>query len=138
MVIAVFSAAVSSYFMLGLLSTRTVTSHCNLNGIDIEFFADSECTQKITELNWKIMKEDDKVTKTLYLKNIGDMPVILNMKVSEFIPSDIRELISLSWDMEGLSLNPGESTPAQFYFSLNKMIKGIDEVDYNVTVSSIE
>ena len=137
MVIAVFSAAVSSYFMLGLLSTRAVTSQCNLNGINIEFYEDSECTNKITELNWKIMKEDDKVTKTLYLKNTGDMPVILNMKVSEYIPSDIRELISLSWDMEGLSLNPGESTPAQFSFSLNKLIKGIDEVGYNITVSNI-
>lgn len=138
MVMAVFSAAISSYFVLGLLSTRTVTSLCNLNGVDIEFYEDSACTQKISVLDWNIVKENEKITKTLYLKNSGDAHVILNMKVLANIPSDIKELISMSWDMEGLSLPPGESTPALFSFSLNKLIKRIDKIDYNITISSIE
>jgi len=138
MMMAIFSAAISSYFVLGLLSTRTVTSMCNLNGVDIEFYEDSACTQKISVLNWKIVKEDEKFIKTLYLKNSGEAPIILNMKVSENIPSDLKDLISMSWDMEGVSLPPGESTPAVFSFTLNKLIQGIEEIGYNVTVSNIE
>ena len=135
---AIFSASISSYFMLGLLSTKTVTCICNLNGIDIEFYEDRACTKKVNILDWRVMKVDKEFHKTLYIKNSGETPVILNMNISDYISPDIKDLMSLSWDIEGLSLFVGESTPATFSLTINKLIRGINEIDYNITISGTE
>jgi len=124
--------------MLGLLSTKTVTCISNLSGIDIEFYEDRACTKKVYVLDWSVMKVDKEFNKTLYIKNSGETPVILNMNISDYIPHDIKDLMSLSWDIEGLFLLVGESTPATFSLIINKFIRGINEIDYNITISVTE
>lgn len=138
MVLAVFSAGISSYFVLGLLSSKSVTSISNLNGIDVEFYRDDACTQKITMIDWGNVEPGKVLTKTFYLKNVGNTSVLLSMNISAFVPPSIKEFMSMSWDMEGLSLYPGESTPVTFSLTLNQLIRGIDEIDYNITISSVE
>lgn len=73
------SAFTISYILLTLMNTYTVTVAVNSN-YGVELFLDINATQEVSEITFDHL-ETGNTSKTLYLKNTGNMEII-NMTIS--------------------------------------------------------
>jgi hypothetical protein len=76
-------------------------------GVNVGVYADSGCTQNLTSVSWGSVYPGESVGRTIYVKNTGNAPVTLSMALSGWNPAAADGPISIVWDREGVSLNPG-------------------------------
>ena len=76
-------------------------------GVNVGVFSDSGCTQNLTSISWGLVDPGESVDRIVYVKNTGNAPVTLSMALSGWNPAVANGPISIVWDREGVSLNPG-------------------------------
>lgn len=75
--------------------------------IDLEFYADSDCTVPLDFVEWGNMTRNQQQTKVMfYTKNIGTVPVTVSGSTSGLMSSQF----TLEFDIDDDTLNVGEST----------------------------
>jgi len=76
---------------------RNLTNTVNVTGsTDFQIFSDSSCTTPVTSLSWDMAKGSS-VTKTIYLKNIGDVKLYISWSLgSSNLPSGYT--LTLKWN----------------------------------------
>lgn len=101
-------------------------------GINIGVFADSACTQNLTNISWGSVYPGENVNRTVYVKNTGNAPITLSMVTTAWNPAGANGPITLTWNREGMSLNAGQSTSATLTLNVSSSISGI--ADFSVTM----
>ena len=119
---------------MGLSASRTIGIRGALKTIDVEVYWDSGCTDTVTAVNWAILEPDASLTKTVYVKNTGNAPLTLSMTNSGWIPPEAEDHITISWDKEGATVEPGAVVGAFLTLSVSSAIYGITDFSSNITI----
>jgi archaellum component FlaG (FlaF/FlaG flagellin family) len=75
------------------------------------------------------------VSRTIYVKNTGNVPITLSMTTTAWNPAGAAGQITVMWDKESASLNPGQSTSATLTLSVSPSISGVTSFSVNVVVT---
>ena len=133
--LAVSLALVSVVFVSGLLTTsRTLSSSGTVEGIGVEVYWDSGCTQTAISVDWGYAEPGDVVTRTVYVKNSGNTPMTLSMTYSDWDPVEAGDYLSLSWNREGATLDDGEVVQAVLTLTVSDQITGITTYSFNIVI----
>ena len=133
--LAVSLALVSVVFVSGLLTTsRTLSSSGTVEGIGVEVYWDSGCTQAASSVDWGYAEPGDVVTRTVYVKNSGNTPMTLSMTYSDWDPVEAGDYLSLSWNREGATLDDGEVVQAVLTLTVSDQITGITTYSFNIVI----
>ena len=131
----VFISALMIVGVSGLLTTtKTLDSSGSIRGINIEVYSDPACTQALSSLDWGIPEPGDTVDRVVYLKNIGNADMTLNMYVSNWNPGGVDTYLSLSWDQENTVMVPDEVLVSTISLSVDSGITGITDFSYQITL----
>ena len=126
---AVGSAVTSAF----LSSQRSIPSTGLVLAVNLGVFADVGCSVNLTAIDWGSLYPGDSASRTVYVKNTGSAPIALSMAVSGWNPAIAEGQLAVTWDKEGASLNPGESTAAVLTLSVSVSVH--DVADFTVTVA---
>ena len=133
--LAVSLALVSVVFVSGLLTTsRTLSSSGTVEGIGVEVYWDSGCTQTVNSVDWGYAEPGDVVTRTVYVKNSGNTPMTLSMTYSDWDPVEAGDYLSLSWNREGATLDADEVAQAVLTLTVSDVITGITTYSFNIVI----
>ena len=69
---------------------------------DLAVYSDTGCTQPITALTWGTLDKGASVSQTVYIKNIGELPVKLSASVESWTPSEAVSYLTLTANFNGL------------------------------------
>ena len=135
LLVSIILALVSAVAVTGLLTTsRTIGSSGTVKAINVEVYWDSGCTQVVGQIDWGALEPGDSLSKTVYIKNTGNAPLTLSMSCSGWSPVEAGDYITLSWDKEGGTVNPGEVVGAVLTLSVSDSISGVTDFSFNIVV----
>ena len=129
-------ALLLSLTTLGLLTmSQTITSSGAITSINVAVFSDSACTTPVNALSWGIVSPGTSVSRTVYVKNTGNIPLTLNMHTASWGPSGANNSISLTWNKDNAQLNADQSTAADLTLTVASSISGISNFSVNIIIS---
>jgi hypothetical protein len=133
------STLTSSTIISGtVISSQSINSGGSITSINVEIFSDSECTQSCTSLNWGTITPGETITQTIYVKNNGNRPIVLSMITQNWTPTNASNYISLSWNRQSSSLNPGEYAEASLTLIIASDTGSITDFNFDIIINGIE
>lgn len=76
--------------------------------IEIDVYEDSSCSTVLTSVEWGEIEVGGFSTASLYVKNNGDLSIVLGLSTENWSPSIAEDHLSVYWDYDGSSVPPGD------------------------------
>jgi hypothetical protein len=118
-----------------LPSTNTITHNGTIEAIGVGVYQDSACSQSLSTMNWGTLRPGASYNKTIYVKNLGNVIVLLNMTVTSWNPSNASAYITLTWDRQGSAIAPGNKVQALLLLSVSADVNGFTEFSANTIIA---
>jgi len=104
--------------------------------VNIAVFADAACTQNASFVDWGTLTPGGNTTKTIYVKNLGNVTSTLSMTTSGWIPANAYPSINLSWNQDGTKLAPGMAVQATLKLTVSATVdENITSFDFNIMIT---
>jgi hypothetical protein len=76
--------------------------------IEIDVYSDVDCVDKLIEVEWGAIEVGSSIDRTIYVKNAGDVEVVLSLLTENWAPSAMAEDVELEWDYGGRPVRAGD------------------------------
>jgi hypothetical protein len=76
-------------------------------------YQDSGFTKPVQAIEWGELIPSGSANSTLYVRNIGGVPLEIRLNAYNWLPVNASDFITISWDREGLVLQPDQFTVAK-------------------------
>ena len=101
----------------------------------IGVYSNKVCTTPMTTINWGSVSPGGTVTTTIYVKNTGEVSLTLSMQASNWNPTSANGLLTISWNQEGKTLAPGQSTSATITLTVSANTTGFTSFSVQISIS---
>ncbi len=119
-----------------LTTTSGGDSEGGESSIGLDIYTDAAATTLCSSVEWGTLSPGDVATKTIYLKNSGNSAEVLNMTATQWTPTVAGEVLSLTWNKEGASLNAGAVTAATLVLQVPSNPEGLTSFSLNIVISA--
>jgi hypothetical protein len=141
LIILVFIAVTLSAVTAGvLIAQQNVPNSGSVGGnitstIDIKVYNDPEATSICTAIDWGNLNSGDTATKTIYIKNMGNVSEKLSMIATDWTPPTATQSLYLTWTQEGTPLAAGEVVPATIVLKIASDTGDLSDFSFNMIIS---
>jgi hypothetical protein len=111
-------------------TNQTVTSTANLN-----LYSDSECLTSLSSLDWGQLEPGAQRLREIYVKNTGNTSLLLTLSTSLWIPENTVNFMSLTWNNEGIILEPEQSIVADLTLLVSPDIIEITHFSFQININ---
>jgi hypothetical protein len=88
-----------------------------------------------SSIHWGIIGINASVNHQVTVTSTSNIPITLHMTTSNWNPPNCTEYMTLSWNLEGIQLNPGASAPATFTLTVGNVPNGaIVNFSFDITI----
>jgi len=131
---------IASVLAAGLLMAyQRVPNSGNVKTVGVGVYWDNACTNNVTSIDWGFLEPGATVNKTVYIKNEGNTPMVLNMTTDNWNPASASENITLSWNREGYVLNTtAPVVQAILTLSVSPNISGVTSFSFDIIITGTE
>jgi hypothetical protein len=92
----------------------------------------------VTSISWGILYPDTNANFTVYIKNEGNIPITLNMTISNWNPTQTSQYITLSWNREDYVLTAKSVIQARLNLSVSPNVSEITTFRFDIIIIGIE
>ena len=135
--------------LAGMLLTVTAASVISVNealpssgsivySINVEIFSDSACSRRLTSIDWGELSPGGTATKTIYIKNTGNKPLVLQGKADNWNPTEAKGPIVVGWNRENDSIDSGQTLQAVLTLSVSPTISGITDFSVDIVITGLD
>jgi len=138
-VIGVIIAA--SSLALALLSTSLTmpnTGTVNVPTAELGVYWDAGFSQEVSAIEWGVLSPGQSKQVTVYVRNEGNVDLVLSMATSNWSPSIASSYITLNWNRQGYTLNSGSHVQAVFTLTVSSDVAGVESFSFDITISGAE
>jgi hypothetical protein len=140
---AVLAIATAGLFLTvmsaGVLSdSQTVYSAGSISSVGVGVFIDSTCTINCTSISWGSLAPGSSASRTVYVKNTGNLPVSLSMATSGWNPYSASAYLTQSWDRTSYSLGAGASVSASLTLTASSSAGVLSSFAYNIVITGTQ
>ena len=130
----------NSEYILGLLSSSLrINTSGMVTSVNLEVYWDSACTNKVTSIDWGIIPPGGSAAKTVYIKNIGNVPITLSLNTENWNPPGAANYLTLTWNYtSGTKIQPNNVLPVTLTLTVSSSIQGIDSFSFNIVITGTE
>ncbi len=121
-----------------LLSSQSVQSSGTITAVNVGVYTDSGCTLNCTAIDWGSLAPGNSTTRTIYVKNTGNLQVTLSMTTGNWVPSNANTYLTLTWNRANYVLNAGASVSATLTLSANSNAGNITSFSFNTIITGTE
>jgi hypothetical protein len=117
-----------------LIAYQRVPNQGYVKAVGVGVYTNADCTNNMTSINWGFLEPGATATQEVWIKNIGNTRIMLNMTTESWNPNYASNYITLSWDREGQVLNATQSFKAVLTLSVSTAITGTNITDFSFTI----
>ncbi|MBS7632889.1 hypothetical protein KEJ15_04615 [Candidatus Bathyarchaeota archaeon] len=127
-----------------VLAATLLTAYQQINNtgivkaIGVGVYEDAGCTKNVTSINWGVLYPDTNASFTVYIKNEGNIPMTLNMTISNWNPTQAAQYITLNWNREDYVLGAKSVIQANLNLSVSPNIAEITNFQFDIIIIGIE
>jgi hypothetical protein len=130
--------------VMSVLATSLLTAYQRIpnagivKAVGVGVYEDIECSRNVTSIDWGILEPGAIANVTIYIKNEGNTPVMLNMTINNWDPIESSQYVNLSWNREGYVLNPKSVVPAILTLSVSSNITNVTNFSFDIIIIGTE
>ena len=123
-----------------LMAYQRVPNYGSVKSVGVGVYEDEGCTRNVTEIDWGFLEPGSNITREVWIKNTGNVEVVLNMTTEGWIPAEASDYMTLTWDYEGQNLNASQAIRVVFMLSVSQTITetGIDSFSFDIIITGTE
>ena len=141
-------------FVLGtaIVANRTISNSGNIKvvtpspspppsppaSVQVGIYSDSGCTTVLPSISWGTLDPGGSTSATVYLRNEGNVQVMLSMAYGNWTPSSASGYFTLSWDRQSYVLSVGSVVQATLTLSVSSSISGITTFSFDITITATQ
>ncbi|MDD4326515.1 MAG: hypothetical protein PHC63_08845 [Candidatus Bathyarchaeota archaeon] len=103
--------------------------------VDLDVYTDAQATTKCTNINWGTLNPGDTATKTIYIKNTGNVAQILSMGANSWSPESASSVLTLTWNKEDYNLAAGAIVSATLTLQVAPQTGSLSTFSLNIVIS---
>jgi len=131
--------AVSTLVSGLLIASQTIQNKGNVKAIGVGVYSDSTCNQTVLSIPWGTLDPGESSDATVYIRNEGNVVVVLSMTTENWNPSSASSYMTLSWNLEeGYVLNPGQSVETVLTLLVSSSISGVEDFTFDIIITGTE
>jgi len=81
---------------------------------NVEVYKDQNCTQYLELIDWGNITINSSYNRTAYIRNSGNLPLLLTMNTSDYNPPEVQLVFNLTWNLEEEIIYPLEVKECTF------------------------
>jgi hypothetical protein len=139
-VIAVAVAAVVLNVLVAalLIGYNTITNTGSVKGVGVGVYWDADCTDSVSSIDWGFLEPGETTNVTIYIKNEGNIPVVLNMTTENWVPASASDYITLTWYREGYLLDSDSVVQSVLTLSVDPNISEVTSFSFDIVIAGTE
>ncbi len=129
---------VSGGVAFGTMQTNTAVGGTGtIKAFNVNVYQDAGCTKVLNSILWGMVEAPSSNQFVGFVKATGSAPITLSMTTSAWNPSNCPSYISLTWNMSGVNMSPGQVKPMAFNLVIypNATSSGITNFQFQITVT---
>lgn len=103
--------------------------------VEIDVFKDLDCTILLEDFVWGEIDIGGTSTQSVYVKNNGDINLVLTLSSDNYYPTNLVDYMNLYWDYDGLPIAPGEVLKVQITLSILSDCPVFDTFSFDVIIT---
>jgi hypothetical protein len=119
------------------ITSQKIPNTGNVKAIGVGVYWNSACTSNVTSIDWSSLEPGASANRTVYIKNKGNMRIILNMTADNWSTGAYGK-ITLSWNCEGYLLDPSSVIQAVLTLSVSSTINEVTSFSFDITITGTE
>lgn len=136
--IAVMGVVLSVLASGVLTAYQTIPNTGDVKAVGVGVYWDGDCTDNVTFVDWGFLEPGATSNVTVYIKNGGNIPVVLNVTTDSWSPSSASDHMVLSWNREGYVLNAGSVVQTVLTLSVSSDISEVTSFGFDIIISGTE
>jgi hypothetical protein len=121
-----------------LQSSRTISSHGTIRGVNVGVYSDSGCTIPYSSLDWGTIDNGSQTVKTVYVKNEGTSNMTLSISNNTWVPVDATSYLALTWNRESYLLANGTSVNANLTLAVSPTFTNGTDFSFNIVITGTQ
>jgi hypothetical protein len=117
-----------------LQSSRTISSHGTIRGVNVNIYQDSGCSQLLSTVDWGTIDNGSQTVKTVYVKNEGTSSMTLSISNNTWVPLDATSYLTLTWNRDGYVLGNGTSVDANLTLTVSPTFTNGTDFSFNIVI----
>jgi len=105
------------------------------NTVNVVVFSDPQATTLCTDIDFGNLNSGNIATKTIYIKNTGNIIETLSMTVTDWSPQTGTSSLLLTWNQESAKLQAGATVPATLTLNIASDTGDISDFNFNIVIS---
>jgi len=136
-ILAILTMSIVTYALL--TTFITIPAIGGIKTIGIEAYEDSNCTIKILQIDWGLLSPGESKNFTIYLKNEGNIGVILSLTTDNWNPIEASNYIVLTWNYtNGTIISPNEVIALILTLTVDSTITDIASFSFDIIITGEE
>jgi len=114
--------------------THRISNVAILKVLGVGVFKDVNFTVTVTQIDWGILEPGESKYFAAYVRNEGNVPIVLAMRTEEWNPPNALASINVTWDCEGVQLPVDGFVPATFTLHVDPGASGIRSFSFTIVI----
>ena len=133
------ASAVTALIASGILTRNIrVPNSGQVKTIGIGAYQDSQCQIPLQSIDWGDLLPGDQKSRTIYLKNEGNVTIILTHTVGNWTPTEAQNYLNLTWNRENYVVHPNEIINATLTLTVNATAPGFGSFTFDLMIIGTE
>jgi hypothetical protein len=141
-VASIVLAAVAVSLVSSVLAVRQTSKPVNNNAVvkalNVGIYQDVDCTQVLSNASWGTVASGASSNMTIYIRNLGNAAVVLNMTVTSWSPIAASSCLACTWNREGFALKAKGKVQAVLVLSVLDGAVDVTDFSFVTIVNGIE
>jgi hypothetical protein len=135
----IMMVAIMSMSTLGaLVTTRSISNSGSITAVGVGVYSNSACTNAVSAISWGALNPGAVNTYTVYIENVGTVPVTLSMTTGNWTPSTASSYMTLTWNQQNSVLQAGQVVQAVLTLSVSSSATGVASFSFDMTITGTQ
>jgi len=104
--------------------------------VKIGVYTGSDCAVSVTEIDWGTLMPGDAATQPIYIRNEGDVPVLLTLSAEAWNPAEAEQYMALTWNYDGSQIAVGTGVSVEFQLTIFSNCTGITSFSFDIVITA--
>jgi len=104
--------------------------------IKIGIYTNSSCVESVSEIDWGTLYPGGMKTCYGYVRNEGDVPVLLTLSTETWNPPEAEQYMALNWNYSGAQIPVTTGINVEFQLTVFSNCSGITSFSFDIVITA--
>jgi hypothetical protein len=138
LVVAMTGVVIGVLAKNSLMARQRIPNAGNVKTVGVGVYWNSTCTSNVTSVDWGFLEPGESANVTVYIRNEGNIRVVLSLATDDWNPVSASDDITLAWNREDHVLDSDSVIQAVLTLSVSHDISEVESFGFDILITGTE